>query len=194
MIERTLLTSCAALLFAAISAADAATPNSRLDAQAAVPARDGSHDFDFWFGKWTLANHRLKHRLANSNEWEDCGGSSLARPLLGGRSNMDETIYLCGKEGIAGAAFRLYDPKKDLWSIFWIGTGSMTLDPPVIGRFVDGIGTFYGDDTFEGKPVRVRFIWSKIDLTHAHWEQAFSVDGGKTWETNWTQELTRTAF
>lgn len=185
----------------AISGLSFLAPVSGTVAAAAPPpspastVRDGSHDFDFWFGQWALANHRLKQRLAHSNDWEDCPGSSVARPLLGGRANMDETIFLCGgKEGLAGAAFRTYDAKQDLWSIYWIGVGSGNPDPPMVGRFVDGVGTFYGDDTFNGKPIRVRFIWSKIDLTHAHWEQAFSTDGGKTWETNWTQELTRRAF
>ena len=77
---------------------------------------------------------------------------------------------------------------------FASGTTSYTVDAPMVGRFVDGVGTFYGDDTWEGKPVRVRFIWSKIDLTHCHWEQAYSSDGGKSWETNWLMDFTRTAF
>jgi hypothetical protein len=66
------------------------------------------------------------------------------------------------------------------------------LDPPVKGRFQNGVGTLYADDTFKGKAIRVRFIWSHITPSSAHWEQAFSPDGGKTWETNWIIDFTRT--
>jgi hypothetical protein len=62
---------------------------------------------------------------------------------------------------------------------------------PVVGSFRDGIGEFYGDDTDGGKPVRVRFLWRVISKDTAHWEQAFSLDGGKTWETNWVMDLLR---
>jgi hypothetical protein len=60
-----------------------------------------------------------------------------------------------------------------------------------LGRFENGVGTFYSDDTLRGKPVRVRFVWSNITATTAHWEQAFSPDGGKTWEVNWITDFKR---
>jgi hypothetical protein len=53
------------------------------------------------------------------------------------------------------------------------------------------MGTFYADATREGKPVRMRFIWSKITPTSCHWEQAFSPDKGVTWETTWVQDIRR---
>ena len=186
--------ACIACLLFAVATASIAAPAKPSAAAANGAVRDGSHDFDFWFGQWNGVHHKLKHRLANSNEWEDFTGTAIARPLLGGRMNTDENVFHSGSEGAAGVAFRTYDPKNDLWSIYWLGTTSYTLDAPMIGRFVDGVGTFYGDDTWAGKPVRVRFIWSKIDLTHCHWEQAFSSDGGKSWETNWLMDFTRTAF
>ena len=46
-------------------------------------------------------------------------------------------------------------------------------------RFKNGIGTFFGDTMLNGKPVRVRFIWSQITPTSARWEQAYSADGWK---------------
>ena len=77
-----------------------------------------------------------------------------------------------------------------MWSIWWFdGRTPSELDPPVTGRFENGVGTFYSDDTFKGKPIRVRFTWSNITAASAHWEQAFSADGGKTWETNWTTDF-----
>ena len=77
------------------------------------------------------------------------------------------------------------------WTIYWANSSTGRLEPPVTGRFVDGRGEFSGDDTHEGMPVRVRYVWSEITPSSARWEQAFSVDEGETWETNWIMELAR---
>jgi hypothetical protein len=39
--------------------------------------------------------------------------------------------------------------------------------------------------------IRVRFLWTDVTATSAHWEQAFSLDREKTWMTNWTMDSTR---
>jgi len=65
------------------------------------------------------------------------------------------------------------------------------LDPPVKGRFVNGVGLFYSDSVINGKTIRTRFTWSTITPTAARWEQAYSSDAGKTWETNWVMQFTR---
>ncbi len=61
------------------------------------------------------------------------------------------------------------------------------------GGFADGVGVFLADETLEGIPIRVRFIWSRITASSATWEQTFSEDGGRTWETNWTMDFEREA-
>jgi hypothetical protein len=63
----------------------------------------------------------------------------------------------------------------------------------MIGRFENGVGIFFADETFRGQPIKVRFLWSRITPTSARWEQAFSPDGGKSWETNWEMDFTREA-
>jgi hypothetical protein len=89
-------------------------------------------------------------------------------------------------------SLRFFDPKTRRWSIYWADSRrSGLLDPPVIGGFEGGVGIFEGDDTFEGTPIRVRFTWSRTDTPSPRWEQAFSADGGKTWETNWIADFTR---
>ncbi|HYM86596.1 MAG TPA: hypothetical protein VET30_07635, partial [Pseudoxanthomonas sp.] len=77
------------------------------------------------------------------------------------------------------------------WSLYWAGNRSGVLEPPVVGRFEHGVGIFEGDDTHQGRPIRVRFIWSEISARSAHWQQAFSVDGGRSWETNWHMYMSR---
>jgi hypothetical protein len=37
----------------------------------------------------------------------------------------------------------------------------------------------------------VRYLWEVRSPKECHWEQAFSTDEGKTWETNWTIDSTR---
>ncbi len=92
-----------------------------------------------------------------------------------------------------GVALRAYDPKTGQWAIWWVDGRDPfgTLDPPVKGRFDKAVGTFYSDGTLNGKPIRTRFIWSQITPTSARWEQAYSPDAGKTWETNWVMEFRR---
>jgi hypothetical protein len=78
-----------------------------------------------------------------------------------------------------------------MWSLYWISSRRDVIEAPQVGRFVDGRGEFFGDDVHEGTPIKVRYVWSDVTPTSAHWEQAFSTDAGDTWETNWVMEMTR---
>jgi hypothetical protein len=148
-------------------------------------------DFDFLPGEWNIHNRRLRERLAGSDEWDEFEATSVARKILDGHGNEDEfrTDYA---GGFVGMAFRFFDPETRLWSIYWADSRRPgPLDPPVVGSFSGDTGVFEGDDTFDGRPIRVRFIWSGVTTPTPRWEQAFSDDGGKTWETNWVMENTR---
>ena len=153
----------------------------------------GLHDFDFFVGEWRTHSRRLKERLVGSTEWEEFEGTIVSRRLMEGFANVDDTVFNTPEGIYRGVAPRAYDPKTGQWAIWWIDGRNPfgNLDPPLKGRFVNGIGTFYGDDTLRGKPIKMRFTWSHITRTSARWEQAFSPDGGKTWETNWQQTLER---
>jgi hypothetical protein len=61
----------------------------------------------------------------------------------------------------------------------------------VIGGFAGDTGIFEGADTFDGRPIVVRFVWSRVTTPTPRWEQSFSEDGGETWEPNWTMDFTR---
>ena len=150
-----------------------------------------AHDFDFLFGRWSVLNHRLRRRLAGSAEWEEFAAEVAARPLLDGMGNEDE-FRTDHDGGMIGMAFRFFDPRTRLWSIYWADSRRPgLLDPPVIGSFAGDTGIFEGDDALDGRPIRVRFTWSGITTPRPRWEQAFSDDGGQTWETNWTMDFTR---
>ena len=153
----------------------------------------GVHDFDFLVGQWRVHHRKLKERLANNHEWIEFEGTLNSQPLMEGDSNVDDLVLEVPGGAYRGVALRSFDSKTHQWSIWWLDSRTPLgpLDPPMRGSFHNGVGTFYADDTFDGRPVRIRFIWSKITPTSCHWEQAYSPDGGKTWETNWVQDIAR---
>ncbi|WP_433649984.1 hypothetical protein ACQP2C_26175 [Micromonospora zamorensis] len=146
-------------------------------------------DFDFLFGDWHVTNRRLRERLAGSDDWEVFAATSSCRPLFGGAANLDE-IELPAL-GVRGLTLRLFDPARQQWRLHWTTDAVGVLFPPVTGRFSDGVGRFFGEDIEGGTPVRVRFVWDAITPDSARWQQAFSADDGRTWETNWVMELSR---
>lgn len=151
---------------------------------------DGRDAFDFFIGRWTVRHRRLKARLAGSTEWIAFGGTCETRKILQGQGNMDDNVIDLPGDRYAAVTTRLFDPKTGLWSIYWIDGRYLSIDTPVKGRFENGVGLFYCDDVLEGRPIRVRFTWSDITADSARWAQAFSADGGETWETNWIMEFT----
>lgn len=154
--------------------------------------QDGRKDFDFLIGNWTTHQQRLKERLKGSSEWEEFGGTSVVRQILGGLGNVDE-VTLYRESGVfEGFTLRLYHPETQQWSIYWASSADPAIGTPLMGQFENGRGEFYAQELFEGKAIFVRFIWLVMDENNCHWEQAFSPDGGKTWETNWIMKFKRT--
>jgi hypothetical protein len=158
-------------------------------------ADDARNDFDFFFGSWRQANRkRVKPLVPGDTEWVEFESHTEAGPILGGLGNIDtfKAPQLPGRPGFEGFTLRLVEPETGLWRIWWASTISNgQLEPPVIGRFRDGIGLFECDDVIEGVPVRVRFTWKDITADSATWEQSFSFDNGATWDTNWITRHTR---
>lgn len=150
-----------------------------------------SGDFDFFIGEWAVQNRRLTKRLVSATDWEEFPGISRSIQAFGGAANFDEIIF--PTKDSSGLTLRLYDPAQQHWSLYWVSSHDGLMQPPVVGRFADGRGEFFGDDEHDGTPIRVRYVWSGITPTTARWEQAFSVDGEQTWETNWVMEFTRTS-
>ena len=154
--------------------------------------QDGQHDFDFETGVWTTRVSRLDRPLTGSTTWVAYEGTSTVRKILDGRANLVE-LSIVGPSGrIEGVSLRLYHPQSRQWTLHYANIGNGDLTPPVTGGFTDGRGEFYGDDTANGKPVRVRFVISQLSTDSWRFEQAFSADGGKNWEVNWIAVDTRT--
>ncbi|MEO5760356.1 MAG: DUF1579 domain-containing protein [Mesorhizobium sp.] len=157
-------------------------------------AADGRGDFDFFFGRWTVSHRRLRKRLEGDTDWDAFSGTCEACAILGGLGNLDDNTLELPGGSYRAATVRTFDPATKQWSIWWIdGRNPLTIDIPVRGSFTNGVGTFQCEDVFNGQPIQVRFVWSRITQISARWEQAFSPDGGETWETNWIMEFARQA-
>ncbi|HEU4464534.1 MAG TPA: hypothetical protein VFS53_05770, partial [Gemmatimonadota bacterium] len=155
-------------------------------------ARASKHDWDFLLGSWKVRDRYLQGRLRGSSEWLEFDSRCEAMPLLHGLANLDR--YTSERDGapFEGMTLRLFDPATGEWTIHWADTAHPgTLIPPMHGRFMGDTGEFFGEETVDGRPVLCRFVWSRTPADSPRWEQAFSDDGGKTWETNWIMEFTR---
>jgi hypothetical protein len=158
----------------------------------AVDPADGRNGFDFLFGTWRTRYRRLQRPLTGSREWYSCTGTSAVRPFWGGGANLEDGNVHCPTQAIVGVTMRLFDPSTHEWALYW-GTqkNGLALGLPQVGRFNDrGVGDFYAPDTYDGKRIVVRYRW-ELRNGNPHFEQAFSPDNGKTWETNWITDYVR---
>jgi hypothetical protein len=169
---------------------------------AAVPglvALGGAHaapaaprDFDSFLGKWQVRHRSLRKRLAGSNDWEEFSGASHWQSILGGMANFNEsTVHRAGSI-YRSLGIRAFDAKTNVWTDWSLsGRDPTKIVVDGVGGFENGVGIFFADDTFESKPIRVRGMFTPLSARTMQWEQAFSPDGGRTWETNYVMHHTR---
>jgi hypothetical protein len=155
-------------------------------------ARASKHDFDFLHGSWNVHNRYLKGRLQKSTDWIEFDAQSDVHPLLDGLGQLDQYRALRDSNAIEGVTLRLFNPATGEWSLYWTDTVNPgVLLPPMVGRFNGDVGEFLGDEFVEGKRVLCRIYWTRTNPASPRWEQAFSDDDGRTWETNWVMTFTR---
>jgi hypothetical protein len=152
---------------------------------------EGQNDFDFEIGSWSIHLSRLQDRLAGSTTWVKFDGTSVTRKIWDGRANLNEFEADSSQGHIEGLTLRLYNPQSHQWSIYWANGKDATIDQPMIGEFKNGRGEFFDQETWKGRAVFVRFIWSDTATKSPHFEQSYSDDGGTTWEVNWITNQTR---
>jgi hypothetical protein len=159
--------------------------------QAITADQDGQHGFDGLFGTWNYRVKRRVHPLTGSTTWNEFPATGTCYRIWGGRAQLD-TFEADDPTGhIEGLVVRLYNPENHQWSLNWATSKNGTPDPPQIGKFNNGHGDFYTQDTISGKTVFIRFDWTKLNTDTPHFEQSFSEDGGQTWEVNWITDQTR---
>jgi hypothetical protein len=159
--------------------------------QPTAPLRDGKNDFDFEIGTWKTRLKRLLDPLTGSSAWAEYEGTSVVRKILNGKANLVELVADGPAGHFEGLSLRLYNPQSRQWSLNFASVSGGVLTEPTIGEFKDGRGEFYSQETFNGRAILVRFVISDITPNSCRFEQAFSEDGGKTWEVNWIAVDTR---
>lgn len=159
--------------------------------QPASVEQDGQHDFDFEIGTWKTQLSRLQRPLSGSTTWVKYEGTSVVRKVWNGRANLVELVADGPAGHLEALSLRLYNPQTRQWSLNFSGGNSGVMSEPVFGAFKNGRGEFYGQETYNGRAIFVRFIISDITPDSCRFEQAFSDDGGKTWEVNWIAVDTR---
>lgn len=153
----------------------------------------GQHDFDWQLGRWNVHMRRLRHPLTGSTNWTELNGTVIVRPIWGGRANIAE-ISSQGPSGkLEFLSLRLFDPQAHQWSLNFASDGSGVLSTPMVGQFKEGRGEFYDYEPINGRMTWVRFRFDDIKGGSNRDQQAFSVDGARTWETNWINTSTRSA-
>ena len=174
-------------LFAAVPGLIAVDRARATDSTPHIP-----RDFDAFLGQWRVRHRRLKQRLVGSNDWEEFDGTSRWQLILGGSANFNESVVQRAGETVQSLGLRAYDAKTGAWTDWSLsGRDPTKITVDGVGRFANGIGTFFADDTFADKPIRVRGIFTPLTPSSIRWEQAFSPDGGRTWETNYVMEHVR---
>lgn len=156
-------------------------------------AREGQKDFNWEIGTWTTKVKVRRNPLSGvAADWAEYEGTSVVKPLLDGRANFVELSVAGSRGKIEGGSLRLYNPKARQWSLNYASIGGGVLTAPVFGGFDGkGRGAFYGQDTLDGRTILVRFIITQVSANEARFEQAYSADGGRSWEDNWIAVDTR---
>jgi hypothetical protein len=149
--------------------------------------------WDFLVGSWAVHHRKLRQRLAGSNAWDEFSGTLVNWPLMGAAGNVGDNVFEMPSGVRRGIGLRAFDAATQTWCSWWLPEGATEIAPPVRGGFSDGVGVFLSDDTFDGRPIKVRVRWLGVAANAPRWEQAFSADGGATWEINWVSDFARRA-
>ena len=136
-------------------------------------AMSKSTDFDFLYHDWHVHHRKLKTRLAGANDWFEFEGTSNTRPILGGKGNIEDNVI-------------------HVWRIWGLDQRfPASIGAPVVGGFQGEKGLFITNEEWQGRAIKLRFIWLKDADGGPCWKQAFSSDGGQTWETNWVMNFSK---
>ena len=157
---------------------------------------NGKDGFNWLFGRWTVQNRFLVGRLQGSTTWNEFEADYEAWPVLHGWANQDRFSADLPEGPLEGMSLRYFHPETSEWSIHWLDTRALAAGRPDLegamrGRITDGVGEFFGMTIHNGAQVLARFVWRRLSADRATWEQAYSADGGTTWEINWIMEFTR---
>jgi len=172
--------------------------NPLVPVPATIDHEKGRSDFDFLVGDWQTVQTRSTKPLIDDAPWETFNATIHMEKLPGNMGNIDSMVAPEWRPNWVGVAIRIFNGETGLWSIYWLAGKTAGIDSatgqlmvPVVGKFDNNVGIFESEEVIEGKALRVRYTWTKVDVDHVKWQQGFSFDGGKTWKVNWRMTGTR---
>jgi hypothetical protein len=149
-----------------------------------------ANDFAFLTGTWDVANRRR----FSAGLWDEFPATCSVSMCVDDLVQLDryDAPDFPGRGHVKAVTVRAYDATADTWSIIWLCNYADPDFVPMVGRWDGETGLFHATTTdADGTPLDVRFVWTRDGDDHARWEQAFSYDGGTTWDVNWTMDFTR---
>jgi hypothetical protein len=164
---------------------------SAAETSAAAAAHEGQHDFDWDIGTWRVHMRRLLQPLTGSTMWVEYDGTDVVRKVWNGRANLGEVEVDSTAGHLELLTLRLYNPDSRQWSLNITNSASGSLSPPAVGEFKNGHAEFVDQENYKGKTILVRYGISNISSNSCRFDQAFSADGGETWEVNLIVDETR---
>jgi hypothetical protein len=150
-----------------------------------TPGTGAEHGFDFNMGKWKTRIRAVLNPLSAPNVWTNLQGTHTVYRVWGDWADVGQLEVDGPSSHEEDMALRMYDRRTRQWRVYFANSASGTLDPPMVGEFKGGVGTFVFLDEMEGKTVLVRNVWSGITAKSCHQDWAVSSDGGATWAPTW---------
>jgi hypothetical protein len=151
---------------------------------------EGQSDFNFVIGTWKTRILHLGHGRGGTDRWAVWTGRVTAAKVWDGRANIQQIEINAPSGTVEELRLCLYHPLSHEWYLYWADSSDGVLDKPMIGKFKNGVGRFYDQEEIGGREIFVRDLYSDVRVGSYHWQQAFSSDGGATWEPNWRVTLT----
>jgi hypothetical protein len=175
---------CSALVFAQTSSevAKAGAPTASVD-------HDGKHDLDSLAGTWKGHTKYRAHPFTGSDTWVESDGIETFQNIWDGA--MLELSEGPSTNGPVGLMLYTYNPQGHQWSVYFANRKDGKVGLPNVGEFRNGRGEFFVQDTLNGKSLLNRYVWSQVASSSPHFEESWSSDGGRTWETVRIVDLAR---
>ena len=146
--------------------------------------------FDFWVGEWNVLNRWR----AESGEWVDAGrATNQVFHVLDGCAVVELWDGRLGTNHFRGFSVRAWEPATEEWVLVlnWPRPGGSTFST-LRGAFRHGRGDFHRESVnADGDTVLTRYTFSDIAPASLRWNDGTSLDGGRTWATQWIMEFTR---
>lgn len=140
-------------------------------AQPPPPVSPHSHDFDFWLSAWNVTTPDGKP-----------AGISHIESIASGRGlleNWEGSPGPNGQPGGSGKSLNTYNPAKQQWQQFWVGSGGAVLE---LAGGLDDAGHMVLSGTGQNGAInRITWTPNPDGTVRQQWE--VSQDAGKTWQT-----------